>query len=66
MLDGSRSQQRRTYMREGLLLAGFLLIVIAGIVTVAVPELSKTPDDDRPAANSGGAVSDATPSPLTK
>ena len=48
MLAGSQLQQRRTYMREALLLAGFLLIVIAGVVTVAVPELSKAPDDDRP------------------
>jgi hypothetical protein len=49
MRGGSQLQQRRTYLREGLLLAGFLLIVIAGVVTVVVPELSKTPDDDRPA-----------------
>jgi hypothetical protein len=43
-----RLQQKRTYLREALLLVGFLLIVIAGVVTVAVPELSKSPDDDRP------------------
>jgi hypothetical protein len=46
----TRLQERRTYLREGLLLAGFLLVVIAGVVTVVVPELSKTPDDDRPGA----------------
>jgi hypothetical protein len=51
MLTGPHLEQRRTYMREALLLAGFLLVVIAGIVTVVVPELSRTPDDDRPAAD---------------
>jgi O-antigen/teichoic acid export membrane protein len=50
MLAGSRLQQRRTYIREALLLGSFLLIVIAGVVTVLVPELSKTPDDDRPSS----------------
>ena len=49
MLAGSRSQRRRTYVREALLLAGFLLVVVLAIVTVVVPDLSKTPDDDRPA-----------------
>lgn len=36
---------RGAYVREGLLLLGFLLLVAAGIVTVAMPELSKTPED---------------------
>jgi len=55
MLAGFQLQRRRTYMREALLLAGFLLIVIAGIVTVVVPELSKTPDDERPGASRMGS-----------
>jgi hypothetical protein len=58
-------QQRRTYLREALLLVGFLLIVITGVVTVAVPELSKTPDDDRPPsprASDRSPVADTPPS----
>ena len=44
---------------------GFLLIVITGVVTVAVPELSKTPDDDRPPsqrASDRSPVADTPPS----
>jgi hypothetical protein len=36
--------RERTYLREGLLLLGFLLVLAAAIVTVAIPELSKEPE----------------------
>lgn len=40
---------RSQYVREGLLLLGFLAIVCVAIVTVALPELSDAPHpDDEP------------------
>jgi len=45
MLPNIPAPQRRHYLREGLLLAGFVLLVVAAVVTVVIPELSKTPDD---------------------
>ena len=45
-----------SYLREGLLLAAFLLIVGVAVVTVALPELSDTPHpDDRGAASTSAA-----------
>ena len=38
------SPLERPYLREALLLLGFLLVLAAAIVTVAVPELSKEPE----------------------
>jgi hypothetical protein len=47
------SNERSTYVREGLLLAAFLLLVGAAVVTVALPELSDAPHpDDREAPTS--------------
>jgi hypothetical protein len=37
---------RSTYVREGLLLAAFLILVGAAVVTVALPELSDAPHPD--------------------
>jgi TRAP-type mannitol/chloroaromatic compound transport system permease small subunit len=45
MLKNVPPSQRRAYVREGLLLVGFVLLIIAGIATVVIPELSKTPED---------------------
>jgi hypothetical protein len=35
-------------LREGLWLLAFLLVVAAGVVTVALPELDKDPDGSQP------------------
>jgi hypothetical protein len=43
-------RDRRAYARETLLLAAFVLLVITGIVTVAMPELAKAPEESPPAA----------------
>lgn len=43
--------RRSAQWREGLLFACFLLLVVAGIVTVVMPELSKSPEaEGRPAS----------------
>ncbi|MFI5307710.1 MAG: hypothetical protein ACHQ53_10180 [Polyangiales bacterium] len=44
----------RYAVREGLLLLGFLIVVAAAVFTVAVPELSKEPDEGAP--SQGGAT----------
>lgn len=49
---------RGDYVREGLLLAGFVLLVAAGIATVAIPELSKSPED-APAKSSSAPPANA-------
>lgn len=36
---------RRVWLREGLLLFGFVLLVVAAVVTVVVPELREAPDE---------------------
>ena len=41
----------RAVLREWLLLLGFVLVVVAAVLTVAVPELSKEPEGE---ANSAG------------
>ena len=48
------SDLRATYWREGLLLAGFLMLVAAAVVTVALPELSDTPHPDDREPQPGG------------
>ena len=35
----------RARWREGLLLLGFLLVLAAALLTVAIPELAKEPDE---------------------
>ena len=50
------SDLRTTYWREGLLLAGFLLVVAVAVVTVALPELSDTPHPDDREEQAPGAA----------
>jgi hypothetical protein len=38
----------RPGLREGLLLLGFVMVVAAAVFTVAIPELSKEPDEGTP------------------
>jgi hypothetical protein len=49
---------RSLYLREGLLLLGFLLLLAASALTVIVPELAKEPEADpqRSAPDAGEAV----------
>jgi hypothetical protein len=49
------SDPRAMYWREGLLLVGFLLLVGAAIVTVALPELSDAPHPDDQEAHADSA-----------
>jgi hypothetical protein len=46
-------ESRSSYVREGLLLAAFLLLVGAAVVTVALPELSDAPHPDDQAVQAG-------------
>lgn len=51
-----QNEARTTYWREGLLLAAFLVLAAVAIATVALPELSDTPDsDDRGPSTDGDA-----------
>lgn len=36
----------RARLREGLLWLGFLLVLVAAVATVAIPELSKEPESE--------------------
>jgi hypothetical protein len=50
---------RTPYLREGLLLLGFVLLLAASALSVVVPELAKEPEADDPlrsAADAGTAV----------
>ena len=48
--------QRSLYVREGLLLLGFVLLLAASAVTVLIPELGKEPEAERRApVESAGA-----------
>ena len=38
------ARRERPYLRESALLLGFLLVLAAAILTVAIPELSKEPE----------------------
>jgi hypothetical protein len=42
------NERKRSRLREGLLWLGFLLVLVAAIVTVAIPELAKEPQDGGP------------------
>jgi hypothetical protein len=53
--------ERGARLREAGLLLGFLLLVAGAVVTVAIPELSKDPDQG--AARSAPAPAPATPRP---
>jgi hypothetical protein len=48
---------RRVYVREGLLLLGFALLLVASAASVVLPELSKDPDADvvKSSADAGSA-----------
>ena len=48
-------RRERPRLREGLLLLGFLLLLVAAVVSVVIPELSKEPDE-------GGAHAASLPS----
>jgi hypothetical protein len=47
---------RRPYLREGLLLLGFVLLLAAATLSVVVPELSREPD-----TAASGSAKQATP-----
>jgi hypothetical protein len=52
---------RTLYLREGLLLLGFVLLLVASALSVVVPELSKEPEADdpqRPATDAGTAMTE--------
>lgn len=58
------SEERASRLREGLLGLGFLLLLAAAVVTVAVPELTKEPETDAPKAEAAqGADAPATVGP---
>jgi hypothetical protein len=48
----------RARWREGLLLLGFLLVLAAALLTVAIPELAKEPDEGAQSPT-GGTVKPA-------
>ena len=52
----SPSEERTWRLREGLLALGFLLLMAAAAWTVAVPELTKEPEGEKPAAKAVGVA----------
>jgi hypothetical protein len=42
----SEETRNRLYLREGSLLLGFVLLLVASLVSVLVPELAKEPEGD--------------------
>lgn len=44
----------RAVLREWLLLLGFVLVVLAAVLTVVVPELSKEPEGETNSASDAG------------
>jgi hypothetical protein len=50
-----RITRNRLYVREGLLLLGFVLLLAASTVSVLIPELGKEPEVTRPAADAAGS-----------
>jgi hypothetical protein len=53
-----RRRHDRLYVREGLLLLGFVLLLVASAVSVLVPELAKEPD---PKTATSGADASSSP-----
>jgi len=45
-MDEDRTTRNRLYLREGLLLLGFVLLLAASTVSVLVPELGKEPEPE--------------------
>ena len=43
-MSPDRDDTRRPYLREGLLLLGFVLLLAAATFSVVLPELSREPD----------------------
>jgi hypothetical protein len=56
MSPDSKTRDRATYLREGLLLFGFVLLLVASAASVVIPELDKDPDAEgvKSAAGAGG------------
>ena len=50
------ARTRMPYLREGLLLLGFVLLLAAAAVSVVVPELSKEPEAERLPSNADSAA----------
>ena len=57
----------RPYLRESLLLLGFIAVLALSVVAVVLPELSREPDAVAPSQKStaepGGSAQQQTPSP---
>lgn len=62
-----RAARRAFWWREGMILAGFVLLLVAAVFTVAVPELRKEPEGQGAAADgaSASAQGEATAAPTT-
>lgn len=45
--------RRAFWLREGIILAGFILLVVVGVFTVALPELRKEPEGQGAAESAG-------------
>ena len=55
-MSPERDDTRRPYLREGLLLLGFVLLLAAATFSVVLPELSREPD-----TAASGSAEQATP-----
>jgi hypothetical protein len=55
-MSPDRDDIRRPYLREGLLLLGFVLLLAAATFSVMLPELSREPD-----TAASGSAKQATP-----
>ena len=57
----------RPYLREGLLLLGFIAVLALSVVAVVLPELSREPDaatpSQKPTAEPAGSAQPQAPSP---
>lgn len=58
-----RTARRAFWMREGIILAGFVLLVVVGVFTVALPELRKEPEAQGGAAGDASAEATGAPAP---
>ena len=60
-MPSTDARSRMPYLREGLLLLGFVLLLAAAAVAVVVPELSKEPEPEALPAASDAGVAATTP-----